>query len=228
MKRYCRPFTLIELITAMAVFVVLMGVMMKFFQEAQQAWSLSSQRAMVYDNARVAMDLITRDLQAAYYKKDVTPFWHSTTDVLGFISATPMPQVDSTSPFHEVQYKLEDDWLKRSVTGNQSGNFDYHTNFDTAFSTREDFVEIVPYVTDLKFTCYNNKVVNPTIPQADIDLTNFPFIVMVELTLLDKNSWEKWKAFLAGSANDAANALKENQERTFTKMIFMGERGQSL
>lgn len=269
MKRCCRFFSLIELITAMAIFSVLMVVMMKFFQEAQQAWTLSNQRAMVYDNARVAMDLITRDLQAAYYKKDVTPFWHKgkttfatwseySNESLAFIAATPMPQEHSTTPFNEVIYQLyytdvtnsNAGWLMRSVTGNKSDattpntKHNYPSNFgvskDTAAdaftldgASNEAFEKVIPYVTNLNFECF--KADGSVISTSDSAPTDFPFIVMVELTLLDKDSWNKWLALGAtpnqavdDSDTDPARSFRLERERTFTKMIFMGERGQSL
>ena len=269
MKKTYRPFTLLELITAMAIFAVLMGVMMKFFHEAQMAWTTSTQRSLVYDNARIAMDLITRDLQAAYYKKDVTPFWQKgvtgagwgayRNDLLAFVSATPIPQEHSTTPYNEVIYQLyyassstdpNAGWLMRSVTGNKTdattvnSKYNYQGNFNVSANTatdaftvggtsNEDFVKVIPNVTNLTFTCFRKD--GTTISPAPAGPTDFPYIVKVELTLLDNNSWKRWLAYGAtpnqGSEDSdtaAARELRLGRERTFTKFIFLGERGQSL
>jgi prepilin-type N-terminal cleavage/methylation domain-containing protein len=58
-------FTLVELLVAMAILALLMTVVLRFLSEAQSAWNLSGSSARIYENAQVAMELITRDLQSA-------------------------------------------------------------------------------------------------------------------------------------------------------------------
>lgn len=130
-------FTLIELITAMAIFSVLMVIMMSFFSEAQQVWSESSKRSMVYDNAKIAMDLITRDLQCVMYTENDAssqyPFWHENSNRINFITVTNVRSEAAQSSVCEVKYARSDGaitpndltgtaipagWLCRSVTAN--------------------------------------------------------------------------------------------------------------
>lgn len=61
-------FTIVELLVAMGVFSILMLALMQFFTGAQQIWQKSSARSEVFENARVALDLIATDLQCAYYE----------------------------------------------------------------------------------------------------------------------------------------------------------------
>jgi len=148
-------FTLIELIAAMAVFSVIMLVMMKFFGTAQKAWTSSNARSEVFENAKLAMDLISRDLQSAVYTEDIIPFWHSdlgsnpdttneTKEMISFISSTSvLPNDNCTSSQCEIQYKLaykitdggNAGWLMRSATGNKSDangdntKWNYSNNF---------------------------------------------------------------------------------------------------
>jgi len=70
-------FTLIELMVAMAVFALLMASLMQFFGSAQKLWSLSSSKSEMFENARVALEMISRDLQSAYYSSGTTPFYVS-------------------------------------------------------------------------------------------------------------------------------------------------------
>lgn len=156
-KKHKLTFTLIELITAMAIFSVLMVIMMRFFNEAQKAWTESSKRSMLYSNARIAMDLITRDLQCAIYTQNQTPFWHcrlsspdnNTKEMLSFITETPMRPNDECLPTCEVQYKLfytttptdaSAGWLMRRVTGDVNDDGSTNTrwkvsgNFNVAAS----------------------------------------------------------------------------------------------
>ncbi len=134
-------FTLIELIAAMGVFSILMLIMLTFFDGAQKAWTNCINRSQIYENARVAFDLITRDLQCAYYEYEKIPFWHKgfTTysgsdsiydqQLLAFTSVTSiLPNDNCKSKICEVKYQLynydgtngdakKEGWLMRSVTG---------------------------------------------------------------------------------------------------------------
>lgn len=305
MKQYSRKkynihsFTLIELITAMSIFTVLMLVMMRFFSESQQAWTVSNQRSRIFENAQVAMDLISRDIQSAYYEEKTAltgiPFWHlskidttnGSREMLSFISATPIrPNEDCTSNMCEVQYKLfyvekptlpatysdtDVGWLMRCVTGNRNdGAADPHPNpaavvnpkhnYDNNFNiastgsansftsdnsssgdgtTSTHFSKVIPYVTNLSFLCFdssNNLISVDTLGTAD---TQFPSMVKITLSLLDKNSWLKWIAMGGEPENiywdHAANKLsdtdpqsefRKKNERTFTKFVFLRDMGQ--
>jgi type II secretory pathway pseudopilin PulG len=73
-------FTLIELLMAMAVFTIISLIMMRFFNSAQQIYSKVNQKNSFYSDARIALDLIARDLQCAMYNNEdttqgVCPFW---------------------------------------------------------------------------------------------------------------------------------------------------------
>lgn len=133
-------FTIIELVVALSVFSVIMLAVLTFFNTASDAWTRSTQRSMIYENARVAMDMITRDLQSFMYD-DFRPFWHyAPSDYtnpptswnehryggIAFISRTPLPPNDNCmgemcKVKYELAYDGEDEpyrgWLRRSVEG---------------------------------------------------------------------------------------------------------------
>lgn len=147
LKKTLKVFTLIELMAAMGVFAIIMVIVLTFFVSAQNAMSITTQRTMTYENARIALDLIARDLQCAFYENGKIPFWFKgytnyalanavyDQEALCFISATSLPPNDNcSSKLCEVKYQLYnfDDtilapnngnpalegWLLRSVTGN--------------------------------------------------------------------------------------------------------------
>ncbi|MFA6293676.1 MAG: hypothetical protein WC637_17950 [Victivallales bacterium] len=114
-------FTLIELMAAMGVFAIIMLVMLTFFSSAQKAWTNCINRGQIYENARIAMDLIARDLQCAYYEKDKVPFWHKgytnyravalayaayDQEALCFVSATNVAPDGCKSKICEIKYQL--------------------------------------------------------------------------------------------------------------------------
>lgn len=141
-----KVFTLVELVVAMGVFAIIMFVLISFFSSTQKAWLLSSQKTETFENARIAMDLISRDLQCTYYVYARTPFWHKGFinpvtypawinhwgEGLYFISATSSPpNASCNSRLCEIAYQLyagEDPsvsttyegWLTRSATGDMT------------------------------------------------------------------------------------------------------------
>ena len=85
-KNIVRPYTIIEVMVAMGIFLVMMTIMMQFFTSAQKVWSLASKKNMLYADARVAMNLITRELQSMLYDNDadstnIYPFWYQWTSI---------------------------------------------------------------------------------------------------------------------------------------------------
>ncbi|HBC85409.1 MAG TPA: hypothetical protein DCZ94_00490 [Lentisphaeria bacterium] len=155
-KKSLRFFTLIELIAAMGVFTVIMLILLTFFDGAQRAWTNCINRSQIYENARVAMDLIARDLQCAYYEVDKVPFWNKgytnyggtsavyDQQMLAFVSVTSIPPNDNCdSKICEVKYQLynyestfpgadpkKEGWLMRSATGDKTD-----ANADNVYST---------------------------------------------------------------------------------------------
>ncbi|MCF6175048.1 MAG: type II secretion system GspH family protein [Victivallaceae bacterium] len=65
-----RIFTLIEMLTAMAIFMIISVIMMQFFNSAQQIIGSASQRNVVFSDARIAFDLITKDLQCTLFNNN--------------------------------------------------------------------------------------------------------------------------------------------------------------
>lgn len=272
MKKNIKLFTLIELITAMAIFSILMVVMMKFFNEAQQAWTKTSQQSLVYENARVAMDLIARDLQCIIYESEKTPFLHrarmpswtpAQRETLCFITATPVPEGVYSSTVCELNYQLANDtndegWLMRSCTGNDTNKWNYYDNFlvgptgstNNVFSgndeSRSIFNRVIPYVTNLTFFCYdkNMNLISADARAGNVELNvgqnnAFPYAIKIQLSLMDKEGWNKWKAMGGTPANiywdhsggvlvdtDPQSEFRKKFERTFTKIIFVDDRGQ--
>jgi len=270
-------FTLIELIVAMSVLVVIMSGAITMFTATTKSTDLAKANVMMYENANMALDLMTSDIQSIYFGNN-TPFWHwrppdpATADwgefsneLLAFISATTAPQNDESSSLHEVKYQLfyttdkansNYGWLRRSVTGNKNSNNNSNSNwnftnsaihigFDNTVlastsltansSSSSDYQKLIPYVTSLQFTCYGSS--GTEIPaHDDINQDNsgyglgpltgsglYPCSIQVDLTVMDKNSWNKWIDLdIANAANTVA--FRQNNERTFSKMIHIGDR----
>ena len=258
-------FTIVEVSVAMLVLAVLLTIVMQFFDTAQKGWSASSGKSTIYENARIALGLINRQVQGIYYKDGVVPFYHKgsdynpideySNDSLSFVSyldEAPNPYCTSTAC--ELQYQLyynEDNdvvqdtagWMLLSITGNKLDNGGvnnewnfYNSNSATAFSTdnssRNNYIKLIPYVTELDFTCYNSA--GKIIRGDESDSQVLPTSIEVTLSLMGRTSWNKWieiggngninNDIIDDNENAAAETFRKKHEQTFKRTIYIGNR----
>ena len=258
--RVQRFFTLLEMIVTLAVFLILISIVLTFYDTVFKASEASRNSGGVFSNARVALDIITRDIQCVFYKNGKIPFWHIDkiatevdftdpnyhNDLLAFISATPLPQSNNSSKLCEVKYQLYNDnddpsdplagWIRRSVTGDDSvDSWNFQDNFEVgengignAFTANDDssdpYEKLIPNVTGLTFECYKKDGLTPTATR-----TEFPYSIRIILSLVDDATWQKYTNLMSTGDQDnkvRAEAVKYENERTFTKTVFVGEHGQ--
>ena len=277
-------FTLMELVVSLGVFSILLLITSLIFSSAQRAWTNSSSSIITFENARIAMDLMTREIQSIYYKNGIIPFYHKgktfytggnkkyNNESLNFVSETNMlPNEDCLSRLCEIKYQLyyttsavnsNAGWLRRSATGNRKSNGNNNTKWNfydkcdnpfletdtsspvierAAFTANnkssDGFENLIPYVTELTFQCYSNNIETdpngtaiPIGTDTEDKKRTFPFSVELSLSLMDKDSWQKWidiggephNLQTSGSAYD----FRKKHERTFTKTVLIGNRGQ--
>lgn len=263
-KSVRQAFTLVELVVAMAIFSLMMMVLINIFTSSQRVWSTTAARNEMFENARIALDIMSRDLQVAFYGNTPqtgtwgTPDWVNAQRVkiatsnseLTFLANTSLPQ-DNTSttpnpPYYLKYSRNSDGWLRRAAfsiwnkttldTGaydklqiwDDGNGFDNGTNtalntfYDitddsvTGYMEADDMNNLIPYVTSLEFLCFNDE----NLPFYN----EFPYAVMIRLSLLDGVSWMKYQAI--GEATAAGIEFRQNNERTFTKFVLIGDRGQ--
>ena len=275
-------FALIELIVAMGILTIFLVIITKFYNTAHRASSIVQEQTMTFENAKIALDLMTREIQCIYYENEHIPFWwHScqnndaweeySNELLAFPSATSFRpnNYPGTSKLCEIKYQLyytndpadpKAGWLRRSVTGNKfsDGNdnpkWNYYNNFIVGYKTDNiagtdtpiasftanssssgNFEKVIPYVTDLTFSCFNKEGIE-TNPDTNISTnqdagipTEFPFSIEINLSLMDKNAWQKWINIdndWSDGESTAAQTFRKKHERTFKKTIVIGNRGQ--
>ena len=281
-----KSFTLIELMIVMVIFIVLFAIITKFYNAAHKVTSSVNEHTMTFENAKIAMDLMTREIQCIYYENENTPFWHwqpsdsanppagrgsYRNEFLAFVSVTNFPQNDdSTSKISEIKYQKyyatnhndsKDGWLRRSVTSNKldggadNPKWNYYNNLTVGYTStlevgtdtpvasftinsfsNESYQKVIPYITDLTFTCFDREgaEITPdsgTSTSADSGtITGFPFSIEISLSLMNKNSWQKW-IDIGGDVNpendsEGAEVFRNKHERTFKKTVLIGNRGQ--
>ncbi len=70
--RALRGFTLLEVMVALAIFVIISGAIYGAFSNAQQTVAFAEERSDAYQVARVMLTQINRELRSAYQPADVT------------------------------------------------------------------------------------------------------------------------------------------------------------
>ena len=152
-------FTLVELIIALTVFVILIAIVMQIFKATQTSWNIADSERNIFENARIALDVIGKDIQCAYYGDGTAPFWHHEgddswgeykNDLLAFVSVTPFPAEPYSSDLFELKYQLyytnnphadSAGWILRSSTSNllnltaENNKWNFGSNFDVGFTT---------------------------------------------------------------------------------------------
>jgi type II secretory pathway pseudopilin PulG len=229
-------YTLLELVVSMGVFAILLLVVSIIFSTAQRAWTQSNAKAEMFENARVAMDMITRDIQSitSRYKGYKTPFWYKPKSGTNAYSNELINFVASVSGYSdpcEVKYQLyyrndlsgnSAGYLNRSVTNNRPDpkwNFENNftvglTNSSNAFTANNDSSfwpqsgGLIQYVTNLTFICYDEtgNPITGITETSNPDDLIIPFSIEISLTLLDKDSWKKWVELAGTVTGESAEA----------------------
>ena len=135
-KKIC--FTLLEIVVGMIVLTIMILTLTITFNAMHKATDISKSETELFQNASVALDVMTRDLQCIYYENGLIPFYHKgkgsnitdpyNNDLLCFISSTPLHPAGANTNVCEIKYQLHSTdnltdetagWLLRSATGDR-------------------------------------------------------------------------------------------------------------
>lgn len=240
-KRKIRQFTLVELLVAMAVFSVIMLVLMQFFNSAQRLWTASANKTEMFENARIAINLMARDLQCAYYnfdEKTIRLFKQPSTTQIAFISSQPAtPNTGDVSRLCEIQYRLNGTDIEINRVGDSDSNWDFTTqaSWNTTLrgtsvpnppNTSPNWEKVIPNVVALSISCYKRDNTAWTEPGSGSSDIPYPYAVRIDLTLAGKDSIAKWTALgKPGSTTDGYKNTIGQTIRTFSRTVII-ERGQ--
>ena len=201
------PFTLVELMAAMAVFMIMMLLLMRFTNTANTAWSQSDANMKVFSDARAALDLIDQDLRGIVLSDEPGAEVELATapDLLTFVSTVGEDDAYA-SKLVEVSYKLSGSTLQRKEVGdNDSTNWNFlgapsgwETNAGKAFE------DVITGVESCVMDVYKEDGTKMSSGQQSDKVA----YIKVTLTLIDER---------------AANQPKAKTMRTFSKTIFLNQ-----
>ena len=212
-------FTLLELMISMGVFAVLMLGLMQFFTSAQNLWTKSNSTTEVFDNARIAMNLLAADLATAYYEyghdnQKMFMAKYSSPNIFAFATVRgTVANQNSVSRLTEVFYALDGTelkvrtvsdvdaakanakWVTKNITGGIT-NPGATAFFDSAITPSifdlSTYCTIIPNVLAFDVLLLK-KDQNPTDLFTE-QFIKYPYMITITLTLIDSDTVLKLKA----------------------------------
>ena len=193
-----KAFTLVEVMVSMALFAGIMALLMQYFSSAQRIWMGSAGKTEMFENARVALDLMENDLLCSYYSYGPPNtrlffFPQIATDAttgcnyyqFGVASLRPSPpNTLCKSSLCEVQYRYDPSQcrLLMSVMGDHCSDGTSNTDWDLT-----NFASAVS-ATSNPFTTLFNDIYDPTDSTSDKDgwCEVIPYVVDFSYKLYDK------------------------------------------
>ena len=109
-------FTLVEIIVSCAILVILMGALYRVFWGGSSAWQKGEIRTRMYQNARISLDLMSREIRAAFISRgDPHLVFKGNKSFLTFVSVSNTPKGVGEYDLRRLEYSLSQDRLLRSV-----------------------------------------------------------------------------------------------------------------
>ncbi len=226
-----RRFTLVELMIAMSILSIMMGMLVYMLQSTQRNWKWQMNRTKIYQNSRLAFDLIERDIRAivtssvpnqeiGYYVFDHDCGDATTSRVACFVSSTE-PHDDATSRMCEITYRFHVDdsqpatrfLLQRQlVSDNDPANWNFfnrpsqwHLNDNLSPDLAEPET-VIGGVSEFSIHFYDRSGAKI----AAGDSTAHPLRIVVNMELFDEN--------LSG---DEHEQMRIKTRRAFSKIFYL-------
>jgi prepilin-type N-terminal cleavage/methylation domain-containing protein len=230
-----RCFTLVEILVSLAVLSLLMFMLLQILMRAQQSVRHTTSQTLIYENSRIAIDILERDLRSAltssvpgremgFYIANPDPTDEDRALQFTIVSSTTTP-ANATSQLAEISYAFHTDrgatgglrpfTLYRQVTSNlDDTNWNFTgrpTNWflnNRADANLARFEEVVSGVSSLAIRCYDEG--NVALP-VDLDTTTMPTRIEIMITLFDE------------TLTEAKEEERFRTQRTYAKILRPGD-----
>jgi len=218
-----RPFTLVETVLAIAVFSIMMIAVFRFFGASQRVWTSTVNMTEVYENSRVAFDVITRDLQCSMAETGPTPdqdirFFQPSADELWFVKTIPSG-TGASSNVVEVAYKLTDGEFTRAMRDDTDARWNVHGP-RASMEGSVPFHTIVDGVLEMEFQCLGRDGQTIPVPTPAQNGARLPAAITVRLSLIDKRSASR----LDHMPSTSRSEFVDNVARTVMKTVVLANR----
>ncbi len=111
-----RAFTLVEVMVSCAILVILMGALYRVFWGSSSAWQKGEARTRMYQNARIILDLMSREIRAAFISPgDPHLIFKGNESFLTFVSVSNTPNTTGEYDLRQIEYSLSQERLRRRI-----------------------------------------------------------------------------------------------------------------
>ena len=213
-----RYFSIVEMMVALSVLAVIIYLSGQFVIRVQRLWETHRVNSNIYMNARVLLDVVTRDLQALAVEDkpgssiaygyvgpgpDYMPFVGVTASGLGV-------QSDDIAVLSEFGYELDSNHqVVRHMTTSESSassDWDFYNNPPSVYSlTWGDSTVLAEGVSSFSLTLFDSNLA--PYPYTTSDSTERPLCIQVHATLYNSLA--------------VTDAMEERTSREYTKTIFL-------
>ncbi len=239
-------FSLIELLVAMTILVMMMGMMLYILATSQKNWKHQEGRTKLYNNSRIVFDLLERDIRSMVVsdvdgrKIGFHVYDHDSTDALKrniacFVASTE-PATGSTSRLCEIKYRFHSQQ-------NQSDRFLLQRQQVSSVNSADwDFFN-VPLTAGSEWYL-NNSLSSPEFENVVGGVKRFSIQFYVQdpdtgsLILVDETNTDQYattqpiqvivnmelfeEEFSGSEFDNDPNLTRERRLRGFTKIFYLG------
>jgi type II secretion system protein J len=209
-----RAFTLIELLLAATLVAIIALLAYKFFANLQNVLQHSAGRTNTHEDARLALELVARDLQRAVARADDRPGFdilikQPSATQLWFVTDAPADAAAACTLI-EVGYRLTEDRLERAFVDQTCSAWNIYGDRDDA-DDQGGYQTVIDGVVSLHFTCYDGQYLVSTPDQSH----QMPTLINIAISVLDAPDLARWKLLPAASRP----AFEKKAARSFWKAV---------
>ena len=206
-----RGFTLLELMTALAITSMLVAMLFAAFNQASRAWTSAEKRVDTFQTGRAVLDLMTRDLAQTFTStRPLARFAGVSSNRMDFIAAI---GGSSNTDLSAVSYEF--------VPGATIGSLvrwyypGWNPTIPVSFTQSNDLTDATVLDCTFTYTYYDTNLVSHT----SYNVTNAPAAIQISLRMLDQKSAKLYASLPVGSAA-AVNIARENA-RQFSTLVYI-------
>ena len=202
-----KPFTLVEVLIAMAVLSLFMLGLIQFYSSTETALNSGIGRTEMFERARIAMDMMANDLTCVYYSQSDSKLTPYIGDGNGFRVSTIRPDklVDNAKTnVIGVRYRLSSHKLLYS----HDTKGDTFSINDASFGNETELVDGV----------YSFDVTQINGEYEGTPFNRLPSFVVIRMRLVDKKTAKRMEA-------NSSYKVEDDKMREFRRMIVI-DRGQ--
>ncbi|MCH2176172.1 MAG: hypothetical protein MK193_10645 [Lentisphaeria bacterium] len=221
-------FTLVELMIAMSVLSLIILMMLYVFRSTQKNWQWHINRTKVYQNSRIAFDILEIDLKGLVTSKieDQTIAFHlynhdaktlDTSEVITFVSLAE-PDDSMKTEFSEITYSFHTDpdypssqyvLRRQQVYENDALNWNFYNNPTDWYlndTSTYPYYPLVYGVWSFSVSAVNSELNTLT---EGATYTDMPVRIQVQITLFDDRFSSQFQA-----------ESRQQSIRSFNKIIY--------